>query len=159
MLLGNFNMHIEDISSLDNINFSDTMEALGLIQHVKSLTRKQGHMLDLIFSEADSQLRMSNCQVNNYMSDHAIITINTNISKKRPPLTTKLIRDNSKFTKENMQFNFKEPIIEDHLGLSHTYDQFTTELQKMLDNMVPLKEIEIRDKPYKPYYTKYIRNQ
>ena len=34
------------------------------------------------------------------MSDHAIITIDTNISKKGPPLTTKLIRDNSKLTKE-----------------------------------------------------------
>ena len=84
------------------------MEALGLIQHVKSPTHKQGNTLDLIFSEANSKLRMSNCQVNNYMSDHAIITINTNISKKRPPLTTKLIRENSKLTKENMQFNFKE---------------------------------------------------
>ena len=36
MLLGDFNMHIEDTSNLDNIIFNDTMEALGLIQHVKS---------------------------------------------------------------------------------------------------------------------------
>ena len=42
MLLGDFNMHIEDISSLDNIIFNDTMEALGLIQHVNSPTHKQG---------------------------------------------------------------------------------------------------------------------
>ena len=83
---------------------------------------------------------MSDCQVNNYMSDHVIITINTTISKKRPPLTTKLIRDNSKLTKENMQFSFKEPKIEDHLGLSHAYDQFTTELQNMLDNTDPSKK-------------------
>ena len=57
---------------------------------------------------------MSNCQVNNYISNHAIITINTNISKEVPPLTTKLIRDNSKLTKENMQLNFKEPTIEEN---------------------------------------------
>ena len=159
MLLGDFNMHIEDISNLDNIIFNDTMEALGLIQYVKSLTHKQGNILDLIFTEANSQLRMSNCQVNNYMSNHAVITTDTNISRKRPPLRTKLIRDNSKLTKENMQFNFKEPTIEDHLGLSHTYDQFNTELQNMLDNMVPLKEIKTRDKPHKPYNTKFIQNQ
>ena len=73
-LLGDFNMHLKDISNLDNIIFNHTMEALELIQHVKSPTHKQGNILDLIFSEANSQLRMSNCQVNNYMSDHAIIT-------------------------------------------------------------------------------------
>ena len=42
MLLGDFNMHIEDISNPDNIIFTHTMEALGLIQHVKSPTHKQG---------------------------------------------------------------------------------------------------------------------
>ena len=31
MLVDNFNMHIEDTSSPDNIIFNDTMEALGLI--------------------------------------------------------------------------------------------------------------------------------
>ena len=64
---------------------------------------------------------MSNCQVNNYISDHAIITIDTIISKKEPPLTTKLIRDNPKLIKESMQTNYKEPTIEDHLGLGHPY--------------------------------------
>ena len=76
----------------------------------------QGNILDLIFSEANSQLRMSNCQVENYISNHAIITTDTNIIKRRPPLISKLIRYKSKLTKENMQPNFKEPTIEGHLG-------------------------------------------
>ena len=83
---------------------------------------------------------MSNCQVENYISDHAIITINTNIIKRKPPLTTKLIKDKSKLTKENMQSNFKKPTIEDHLGLSHAYDQFTTALQNMVDNTASSKK-------------------
>ena len=138
MLLGDFNMHIEDTSNPDII-FNDTMEALGLIQHVKSPMHKQGNILDLIFSEANGQLRMSNCQVENYISNHAIITIDANIIKRKPPLTTKLIRDKSKLTKENMQSNFKEPTLEDHLGFSHAYDQFTTALQNMVDNSASSK--------------------
>ena len=55
-LLGNFNMHIEDISNADNIIFNNTMEALGLIQQVKSPTNRQGNILNLIFSEANGQL-------------------------------------------------------------------------------------------------------
>ena len=61
LLLGNFNMYIEDISNVGNIIFNDTMEALGLIQHVKSPTHRQGNTLDLIFNEANSQIQMSNC--------------------------------------------------------------------------------------------------
>ena len=61
MVLGDFTMHIEDTSNPENIIFNDTMEALGLIQHVKSSTHKQGNILDLIFSEANGQLRMSKC--------------------------------------------------------------------------------------------------
>ena len=159
MLLGNFNMLIEDTSNPDNIIFNDTMEALGLIQHVKSPTHKQGNILDLIFSEANGKLRMSNCQAENYNSDHAIIIIDTNIIKRKPPLTNKLIRDKLKLIKENMPSNFKEPRIEEHLGLSHTYDQFTIALQNMVDNTAPLKEIKSVDKQHKPYYNKYTRNQ
>ena len=81
MLLSNFNMHIEDTSNPDII-FNDTVEALGLIQHVKSPTHRQGNILDVIFSEANGQLRMSNCQGDNYICDHAIITIYTNITRK-----------------------------------------------------------------------------
>ena len=152
-------MHIEDTSDTDNIIFNDTMDALGLMQHVKSPTHKQGNILDLIFSKVNGQLRISNCQVENYISDHAIITIETNIIKRKPPLTTKLIRDKLKLTKENMLSNFKEPTIEDHLGLSHTYDQFTTALQNMVDDTTPLKETKSVDKQHKPYNNKYIRNQ
>ena len=156
-LLGDFNMHTEDTSDPYSIIFNNTMEALGLTQHVKSPTHKQGDILDLMFSEANGQLSMSNCQVGNYIS--AIITIDTNITKRKPPLMTKLIRDSSQLTKENMQSNFKEPMIEVCLGLSHIYDQFTTALQNMVDNTAPLKEIKSIDKQHKPYYNKYIRNQ
>ena len=85
-------MHTEDTSDPDNIIFNDTMEALGLTQHIKSPIHKQGNILNLIFSEANGQLHMSNCQVGNYISDHAIITTDTNITKRKPLLMTKLIR-------------------------------------------------------------------
>ena len=61
LLLGDFNMHIEDVSNADNIIFNDTMEALGLIQHIKLPTYRQGNTLYLIFNEANGQLWMSNC--------------------------------------------------------------------------------------------------
>ena len=42
-----FNMHIDDITNAENLIFDDTMEALGLSQHVRTPTHRQGKLLDL----------------------------------------------------------------------------------------------------------------
>ena len=49
--MGDFNMHINDMSSNDAVIFKDTLTALGLTQHVTTSTHANGNMLDLIFTE------------------------------------------------------------------------------------------------------------
>ena len=51
VILGDFNIHTEDLSSSDTAIFNDTMEALGLEQHVKFPTHRCGNTLGLIFTE------------------------------------------------------------------------------------------------------------
>ena len=50
IILGDFNMHINDINSNDACIFKDTLTALGLTQHVTTSTNVKGNMLDLIFT-------------------------------------------------------------------------------------------------------------
>ena len=47
MPLGDFNMHIEEITSLDITIFSNTMEALGIPQHITQPMHNKGNILDL----------------------------------------------------------------------------------------------------------------
>ena len=58
IILGDFNMHIEDLTETDTIIFNNTMQTLGLKQHVTRPAHKQGNTLDLIFTELTS-----GCQV------------------------------------------------------------------------------------------------
>ena len=56
IIMGDFNMHIDDITNPENLIFNDTMEVLGLSQQVRTLTHNQGNILDLIYIEDNSQL-------------------------------------------------------------------------------------------------------
>ena len=53
---GNFNIHIDDTVDPDEQIINDTMEALGLQQHVTFPTHQAGNTLDLIFTETTSKL-------------------------------------------------------------------------------------------------------
>ena len=94
IIMGDFNMHIDDITNVENLIFKDTMEALGLSQQVRTPTHRQGNILDLIYIEDNSQLKYRNCQTHGFISDHAIVTIDMYIHKEKPKPTTKKICNN-----------------------------------------------------------------
>ena len=100
MILGDFSMHIDDITNMENLIFNDTMEALGLSQQVRTLTHRQGNILDLIYIEDNSQLKYRNCQTSGFISDHAIVTKDMYLRKEKLKPTTKKTCNNEKITKE-----------------------------------------------------------
>ena len=76
-------MHIEDLTETGTIIFNDTMQALGLKQHVTRPTHKQGNTLDLIFTELTSEIQVTNCTTHGYISDHSPVIIDTNLNKEK----------------------------------------------------------------------------
>ena len=57
LLLGAFNIHIDEEND-DAANFRDTMEVLGMTQHVKFSTHKANHILDDIYTELFSNIKL-----------------------------------------------------------------------------------------------------
>ena len=53
VILGDFNLHVNDPSATDAIIFIDAMSALGFNQIVKKATHETGNKLELIFLEQD----------------------------------------------------------------------------------------------------------
>ena len=51
IILGNFNLHINDCDDNEAMVFSDMKTSEGLIQHVKFYTHKKGSILGLIYTE------------------------------------------------------------------------------------------------------------
>ena len=51
VILGDFNIHVNDVNDPNANIFLDIMTAPGLRQHVRGPTHKSGNCLDLIFTE------------------------------------------------------------------------------------------------------------
>ena len=86
IILGDFNIHIEDLTNADAIILSDTMRALSLEQHITGPTHVRGNTLDLIFTQLSNGSNISNITLHGYISDHCMILVDINIKKQRTPL-------------------------------------------------------------------------
>ena len=93
ILLGDFNDHIEDQTNTDAVVFIETMTALGLEQHISGPTHVRGNTLDLIYMQLSNSFKVTNATAHGYISDHCIVSVDTNIMKQKYPMETKEIRD------------------------------------------------------------------
>ena len=57
LILGDFNIHVNDVNDPNASIFLDIMTALGLKQHARGPTHKSGNCLDLIFTEEMSRTK------------------------------------------------------------------------------------------------------
>ena len=78
-----------------------------------------------------------------------MVTMDTNLKKQSWTKSTITIRVSSKLTTENLMANFTPLVLETDVILCQAYNQFNTELQKMLDAVAPKKTIKQINKPKK----------
>ena len=74
ILVGDFNLHINNPNDDGACNFMETTQALGLNQNITFPTHVLGNTLDLIFSEANNKIKVGECTQGDYISDHCLIT-------------------------------------------------------------------------------------
>ena len=60
--MGDFIIHVENHSNMEATIFNDTMQSLGLQQQVNKSTHNEGDILYLIFTEVNSDLKVSICK-------------------------------------------------------------------------------------------------
>ena len=78
IICGDFNLHINNPSDKEAQSFMDTMEVLGLKQHVSFQNHHISNILDLIFTEMISQFNIRTFK-GRFMSDHRVIVAELNI--------------------------------------------------------------------------------
>ena len=88
IILGDFNLHVNDSNDDDAMNSIETTQALALEQHMKFPTHTCGNMLDLIFTELFTGLKVQYCTQDDFISDHCISKCN--LISKRPDITRKV---------------------------------------------------------------------
>ena len=90
VILGNFNLHVNDKLDTDAQQFSDMVEASGMKQWINFPTHKQGNTLDLIITELAAEVQIKNVYCGPYISHHCIITCTYSIPKTK--MVTKQIK-------------------------------------------------------------------
>ena len=96
IITGDFNIHVNDTNDPEAQIFLDTMEALGLDNHVNFATHNRGNTLDLVLTEALSSLSVVTCRQGPFLSDHCSIELEVAIPKpalKRQTITSHNIKD------------------------------------------------------------------
>ena len=81
VLVGDFNIHVNDEDNPNAVIFLDTMTALGLHQYVNGSMHHSGNCLDLVFTEELSRMKVRKCLISDYLSDHAVVLCGLTIPK------------------------------------------------------------------------------
>ena len=87
---------------------------------------------------------LHNCKVHEFISDHALVTIDTTLNKAPWKPTEKIIRDTTKLTKETLEKLYTTPVIDGSASLKQACHQFNEELHKMLDRAAPPKRYDMQ---------------
>ena len=82
VLVGNFNIHINNEDNPNAVIFLDTMTALGLHQHVNGSMHCSGNCLDLVFTEELSRMKVKKCLKSDYLLDHVVVLCGLTIPKQ-----------------------------------------------------------------------------
>ena len=82
IVLGDFNIHINNDQDVDVNSFIDIMEALGLQQHVSFAMHKCGNTFDHIYTELGTTVRINYCREGPVLSDHTAVICGTNIQRE-----------------------------------------------------------------------------
>ena len=159
IILGDFNMHIEDTNNYNSRIFVDTMEALGLKQHITAPTHYKGNILDLIFMETTSQIKVSQPIMLNFISDHRLISATISVEKDVPRITRKKVRNYKNANPAMMMENFNPSNLDLNTNINDAQTQLTARLKDMIDKRVPEKMVKRPSKPQNPWFDDTLQQQ
>ena len=79
---GDFNIHINNSNKDDDAStFLETIEALGLQQHVNFSTHRKSYTLDLVLTESFSRIIIKSCTQGSFLSDYCVVLCQTSIKR------------------------------------------------------------------------------
>ena len=98
MLTGDFNFHVDNPDDPQAKTFLEMLDSNNLIQHVKSPTHLNDHILDLIITRSEEDL-VSETEVSSLISDH--LFIHCSLALQKPPLPRKTVISRKRLTESH----------------------------------------------------------
>ena len=133
-------------------HFLDTFTTLGLTQHVTTSTHVKGNILDLVFTEETSNIKLTSCQAGPFLSDHKLVTASLNIHRQPIEKKKLSVRKLHSITENSFKAAFDESAIDLTLPVKTVLYQLNNELHKALDTIAPLKQIQVAPCQKQPWF-------
>ena len=137
VLLGDFNIAVQDLSNPDKVTYRDTMEALALHQHISIATHQLGKPPDHIYTESINTLGVLHSFQGDYISDHRLVGIEIDKKKHNNRLDLPPRRNYTDLTTESFSKEFNNDTIIQHSKLENIWTAFEKEIKRTLDKLVP----------------------
>ena len=138
LILGDFNLHIDDSSSCSGKELLSLTEAFNFEQHVSEPTHQKGHILDLVFTLGLDILNVSIQDA--HLSDHCLVLFDLHFSPEPKPLE---IRSQRHVISTNSALSFAsmfDPLsFMDCLDVDNFILCFTNQCVNILDQVAPVK--------------------
>ena len=157
IILGDFNMHINDINFNDACTFLDTFTAVGLTQHVTMSTHVKGNILNLMFTEEISNIKLTSCQASPFLSDHKLVTASLNIHRQHTEKKKLSVCKLYGITENSFKAAFDKSAIDLTLPVKTVLYQLNNELHKALDTIAPLKQIQVAPCRKQPWFNEIVK--
>ena len=149
--IGDFNLHVSE-EGTDPIIFNDSIEAMGLYQHVNFPTHRSGNTLDLILSDIQQSTSIMTTAPGPYLSDHRAVIATLNSKRLNPTFTYKQVRRIKEITQDQLRDEFKLENVLLNSKLDEIVPKLKTELSRTLDTLAPLTRRKISLRPKNPWY-------
>ena len=140
VILGDFNIHVHDGTNPDSLVYINTLEALGLTQHISTPTHRLGGTLDLIYTKSLANTKVIYSFIGNYISDHRLVGIELETSKLWERPTSTRFRKYTDITLENFTSTFRNEEITQHSKLEDALEAYNKEMERTLDILAPVKK-------------------
>ena len=158
VLIGDFNIHVDDLADARARHFLDILETFDLQQHVHEPTHMLGHTLDLVITRPETS--PVNVLVDPPVySDHGIVACSLPYQPAALNVyCTKQIRDLRKLNLPAFQLELRHSAIckqtpaLSSLPTDELFDMYHNLLSSIVNQFAPFKSINVKQRPHSPWF-------
>ena len=137
--------------------FGDSIDALGLYQHVGFSMHRLGNVLDLVLSDFTDEAKVLTAAPGPFLTDHRAVISTLNLKKLKPVTKKILVRQVNKIKLDQWMEEFKLENAKLNGKLDCLVSTLNGELSRVYDTLAPLKECKVNLRSKQPWYNQQMK--
>ena len=159
-IVSDFNIHVDELNDSNALHFLKLLNTFNLCQQVSLPTHNSGHILDLIITNASSNLIICPYVLDSYISDHKTVCVDIDLPKPAVNKVTFSCRPINKINFTNFNQDIPNAFSNiDNFDLDSLIDHINSNLSLILDKYAPLKTVTVKPRASNPWFTSNLRSE